>query len=41
MLARVDSHESIMAELTAAIQQLTELPLKSRTLPIGFTADWS
>lgn len=37
---RVDSHESVLGELAEAIRQLTESPPESRTLPIGFTADW-
>jgi len=36
----VDSHESVLGELAEAIRQLTESPPESRTLPIGFTADW-
>ena len=36
----VNSHESVLGELAEAIRQLTESPPASRTLPIGFTADW-
>jgi methyl-accepting chemotaxis protein len=38
---RVDSHDSTISELVEAIQQLTASPSVPRTLPIGFTADWS
>ena len=37
---RVDSHDAVIGELVESIRQLVESPPESRTLPIGFTADW-
>ena len=36
---RVDAHDSVIFELVQSIRQLVEGPRKSKSRPIGFTAD--
>lgn len=36
---RVDSHDATISELVESIRQLVQSPPRSRTRPIGFTAD--
>lgn len=36
---RVDIHDSVITDIVESIRQIVEMPTKTRSRPIGFTAD--